>query len=49
MIVGTQISQSTAKILEREIHEHDDFDLALQELVDEKTYIQAVDYIKSSF
>ena len=46
MIVGTQISQSTAKILEREIHEHDDFDLVLQELVDEKTYIQAVDYIK---
>ena len=46
LIVGTQISQSTSKILERDIFEHDDFDVILQELVDEKTYIQAIDYIK---
>lgn len=46
MFVGTQISQSTSKILEVEIKEHDNFDLILQDLVDEKTYIQAIDYIR---
>lgn len=46
LFVGTQISQSTSKILERDIKEHDNFDMILQELVDERTYIQAIDYIR---
>lgn len=46
LFVGTQISQSTSKILEVDIKEHDNFDLILQDLVDEKTYIQAIDYIR---